>query len=219
MRCALLTLLLSVTLLTGANAQLNVELLHQLVEHSKDEYDRQTTARNRQAITTANEEVNREETSKLKKRYRELQSRFQVLGSALQALSMGLESAPIVSEIIDQQKKVIGIASENPMLLPLAIDAEREITGKAVQLARYLTALFISIGELNQMKASDRRILYGHVIGELRLIAGASRGLASSMYYSSRKKLLESLNPFAGFINEDRRIVENILRQLEEFKP
>ena len=39
MRYIILTLLLLV-ILTTANAQLNVELIHQLVEHSKDEYDR-----------------------------------------------------------------------------------------------------------------------------------------------------------------------------------
>src|SRR5690606_4176870 len=146
MRYIILTLLLLITL-TKANAQLNVELLHQLVAHSKDEYDRQITARNRQAITTANEEVNREETSKLKTRYRELHSRFQVLGTALQGLSMCLESAPIVTEIINQQKRIIGIVSTHPEFMLLAIDAERDMAEKAVQLARYLTGLFISIGD------------------------------------------------------------------------
>jgi hypothetical protein len=210
---------LLLVILTTANAQLNVELLHQLVEHSKDEYDRQITVRNRQAITSANEEVNREETAKLKNRYRQLHSRFQVLGTALQGLSMGLESAPIVTEIIDQQKRIMGIVSAHPEFLLLAIDAEKDMAVKAVQLARYLTGLFISIGDLNQMKASDRRILYGHVLQELRKIAGASRGLAATLYYSTRKKLLDSLNPFSGYINEDKRSVENSLRQLEEFKP
>lgn len=219
MRYFILTLILMAISLTQANAQLNVELLHQLVEHSKEEYDRQITARNKQATTTANEEVNREETSKLKTRYRQLHSRFQTLGMALQGLSMGLESAPIVTEIISQQKRIIGIVSTHPEFLLLAISAEKDMAEKAVQLARYLTGLFISIGDLNQMKASDRRILYGHVLQELRKIAGASRGLVATMYYSTRKKLLDSLNPFSGYINEDKRVVDNILTQLEEFRP
>jgi hypothetical protein len=37
----------------------NVALLHQLVQHSKDEHTRQSTARNKQAEASANEEVNR----------------------------------------------------------------------------------------------------------------------------------------------------------------
>ncbi len=219
MRFIILILSLLSISLNMATAQLNVQLLHQLVQHSKDEYDRQITARNRQAITSANEEVNREETVRLKIRYRELRSRFQILGTALQGLSMGLESAPIVAEIINQQQRIIGIVSAHPEFLLLAIDAEKDMAEKAVQLARYLTGLFISIGDLNQMKASDRRILYGHVLQELRAIAGVSRGLAVTLYYSTRKKLLDSLNPFSSYINEDKRVVDNILRQLEEFKP
>lgn len=40
-----------------ANAQLNVELLHQLVGHSKDEYELQVIARNKQAINSTNQEI------------------------------------------------------------------------------------------------------------------------------------------------------------------
>ena len=203
----------------GADAQLNVALLHQLVQHSKEEYDRQRTARDRQAIVTANQEVNREETAKLKTRFRQLHSRFEVLGAVLQGLSMGIESAPIVTEIINQQKKMIDMVSAHPEFLLLAIDAEKDMAEKAVQLARYLTGLFMSIGELNQMKASDRRILYGHVLQELRVIAGASRGLVVTMSYSLKKKRADLPQPFSGYINRDRRVADHILRQLEEFKP
>src|SRR5690606_6289306 len=63
---------IALLLLTGISksgyAQLNVELLHQLVQHSKDEYERQTTARNRQAIASANEEVNRSKMDALKQK-------------------------------------------------------------------------------------------------------------------------------------------------------
>lgn len=217
------TLIIAIALIASFSspsyAQLNVELLHQLVQHSKDEHSRQETARNRQAITSANEEVNRSEMGKLKTRYRELQSRFHTLGIVLQGLSMGIESAPIINDIIAQQRRIIGIASDHPEFALLALDTEKDIVHRAIQLGKYLTGLFISIGDLNQMKASDRRILFGHVIAELRAISGASRGLANSMYYSTRRKLLQSMNPFADFINEDKRIVESILRRLEDFKP
>lgn len=200
-------------------AQLNVELLHQLVQHSKDEHSRQETARNRQAITSANEEVNRGEMGKLKTKYRELQSRFHTLGLVLQGLSMGIESAPIINDIVAQQRRIIGIATDHPEFALLALDAEKGMVDRAIQLGRYLTGLFVSLGDLNQMKASDRRILFGHVIGELRAISGASRGLANTMYYSTRRKLLQPMNPFEDFINEDKRIVESIMRRLEDFKP
>jgi prephenate dehydrogenase len=69
------------------------------------------------------------------------------------------------------------------------------------------------------MKASDRKILFGHVLTELRRIAGTSRGLAANMYYSNRKRMLESMNPFSEFINRDRQLVDNILDKLNQIKP
>lgn len=219
MRCAVLTVLFFILPFSRTKAQLNVQLLHQLVQHSKDEYDRQLSVRNSQAITAANEEVNRVETAKLKFRYRELHSRLQVLGTVLQGVSLGLESGPIVTEIIQQQQRMMDLFVVHPELLSLALEAERDMAAKARQLARYLTGLFMHIGDLNQMKASDRRMLYGHVLQELRAIAGASRGLAEMMVYSARKKLLDSRRPFSGYRNQDKRLVDQILRQLKEFKP
>lgn len=202
-----------------SHAQLNVELLHQLVQHSKDEHERQQEARNRQAVALSNEAVNRAEMETLKTKYRELHRRFQTLGIVLQGLSLGMESAPVINDIIAQQRRIIGIASGHPLLAPIALDAERDMVDRAVQLGRFLTGLFVSAGDLNQMKASDRRMLFGHVVSELRALAGASRALASTMYHSTKRRLLDSLNPFGGFINEDRRIVEGILRKLEDFRP
>jgi len=168
------------------SAQLNVELIHQLVAHSKDEFSRQKTARNRQAITTANEEVNRGQMARLKECYREIHSRFTAVGTALQALGMGMQSAPIINDIYDHQRRIISLAGQRPDLVPLAIAAERDIMDRAVQLGRYIAGLFISIGDLNQLKASDRRVLFGHAVAELRAMAGASRGLAEAMARPAR---------------------------------
>ncbi|CDT00875.1 conserved hypothetical protein [Sphingobacterium sp. PM2-P1-29] len=202
-----------------AFCQLNVELLHQLVEHSKDEYERQKDVRDRQAITSANEEVNNLGTGRLKKRYREIRERFNVLQTALQGLSMSIESTPIIERIIVHQKKIVELASDHPEYIPLALKSEQETINKAVQLGRYITGLFLVLGDLNQMKSSDRRLLYAHILDELRQIEGVSRGLVSTLYYKARKKSLDGLKPFGDFMDKDRRIVDDILRQLKEYKP
>ena len=96
------------------------------------------------------------------------------------------------------------------------VDAERDLSARALQLGRYTAALFVVAGELNQMKSSDRRLLYGHLIAELRVIAGASRGLATTLGYSAMRRSTAQQSPFYDLVNADRRIVDNILRQLEE---
>lgn len=205
-----------IALFQQAEAQLNVELLHQLVEHSKDEHSRQQTARNRQALTSANEEVNRSKMDELKQKYRRLQSRFHTLGLAIDATQIGLQAAPLINEIIQHQKTIVGLAGDDPLLIAMAYQTEIDIADRAYSLSRYLYALAISIGDLNQMKASDRKLLFGHVLTELRLIAGTSRGLAVNMYYTNRKRMLESMNPFGEFVNRDKRLVDDILSKLKQ---
>lgn len=207
---------LALCLSLGASAQLNVQLLHQLVEHSKDEYGRQLTSRDRQAGVSATEQLNAMETDRLKKSYRLLHSRFQALDAALQVLQVGAQSAPLIADIIEQQQKIVDLVSRHPQAMQLAIDAERDLSARALQLGRYTAALFVVAGELNQMKSSDRRLLYGHLIAELRVIAGASRGLATTLRYSAMRSSTAQQSPFYDLVNADRRIVDNILRQLEE---
>lgn len=216
---SLLVLILSMLLFSlESHAQLNVELLHQLVKHSKDEHERQSTARNRQAITSANEVVNRTKMEELKQKYSTLQSRFHMLGLAIDATQIGIQAVPLLSEIIEYQKNILQLAGNNPLLLAMAYHTEVDFADKAYMLSRYLYALAISIGDLNQMKASDRKLLFSHVLNELRLLAGAARGLLVNMSYARSKILMASINPFAGFINRDRELVNDILSKFRLIK-
>lgn len=204
--------------LPKVHAQLNVQLLHQLVSESQSEYDKQNEAKNKQAVTSANEEVNRSEMGKLKTRYRELQSRFKTLGLVFDAAQIGLQATPIVTEIIRQQGLIFQLAGQDPMLLTLAYQTEIDLADQAYRLSRYMYALMISMGDLNQMKVSDRKMLFGYVLSELRRIEGTSRGLAANLYYANRKRIINSFNPFAEFVNQDKYLIDNILRNADILK-
>lgn len=199
------------------SAQINVQLLHQLVAESKSEQKKQEEAKNKQAVTSANEEVNRSQMSKLKTKYCELHSRFQTLALAIDAVQIGLQAAPIVSEIVRQQRLIFQYAGNDPLLIVLAYNAEIDMADRAYLLSNYLYGLVLTFGDLNQMKSSDRRILFGHVLTELRRIAGASRGLAATMHYASQKGSLQAINPFQDFINEDKRLVDQIIQRANSF--
>jgi hypothetical protein len=219
MKTLLLFLSLSFCLQPVVKAQLNVELLHQLVEHSKQEYDKQQSLRNTQVITTTNQEINGQQTATLKSRYREITQRFQVLGTVLLSLTTSLESSQLVDQIIQEQTRIFQYVKDDPSKIILATNSQGELINRAQQLAKYILGLMLSIGEINQMKQSDRRILYGHVITELRNILSISRSLANSMYYASVIKKLKSQGAFSDFINEDKRIVESILSKIKILTP
>lgn len=199
-----------------AYAQLNVQLLHQLVAESKSEYSRQNEAKNRQTTVTANEAVNRSESSKLKAKYREVKNRFHSVGTIISAVRIGADAMPIVEDIISQQGRIISLASNNPVLIAIAYQTQLALVERSYRLSNYLYGLVLSAGDLNQMKASDRRLLFGHVLIELRQIAGISRGLAQSMYNASASH--QRLGPFSEYINKDKQLIDDILRNASIFK-
>ncbi|MCA5006147.1 hypothetical protein [Sphingobacterium bovistauri] len=216
MRKVLILLLFMLSHYKG-HAQLNVELLHQLVNHSKEENDRQNIARNRQAQTSANEEVNRSKMDELKDKYRILQSRFHSIGLAIDATQIGLQAAPIIREIVDHQTTIFNLATQDPLLLVMAYQTQADLVDNAYRLSQFLYALALSIGDINRMKSSDRKILFEHVLTELRRMASTSRGLAANMYYSNRKRMLESINPFSEYLNKDKQLLESILSKIKQF--
>jgi len=214
MKISLLILVFSGFTFEGFS-QINIPLLHQLVSESKSEHKVQTTARNRQAEVSANEELNKSKMAKLKEQYRDLKARFHSLGLAIDAVQIGIKATPIINEIKEQQSIIYSQAQQNPLLLPLALETEKDLVNSSRLLLNYLIGLCISLGDVNQMKPSDRKMLFSHVIDELRVIAGTSKGLAVTLTNANRKM---SLNPFSNWINEDKRLVNEIKRKIAVLK-
>ncbi|MDP9079004.1 MAG: hypothetical protein M3O71_16370 [Bacteroidota bacterium] len=199
-------------------AQTNVELIDQLVTESQSEHDRQTSARTNQATVTANEDVNKSQMTTLKTTYRNIQSRFHTLGLVIDAGEIGLEAAPLVNEIVSQQKLIIAQCEGNPILILLAVNSEADLADQATLLTEYCAGLILSIGDVNQMKASDRKMLFSYVVSELRRIDGASRGLLNSIINFNNQLHSKSGNPFGSFINQDKSLVDDIMRNAKALK-
>lgn len=208
-------LLLLLLFRISVSAQINVELLHQLVAESKQENSGQNKARDRQAEVTATEDANRSKMQQLKVRYREIKERFHVVGLVLNAAQIGIEATPLIAEIAAQQEEMLNLAKENPLLIKIIFESEYDLIYRSRLLVNYLIGLILTIGDINQMKASDRRLLFGHVITELRLISGSSRGLLLCMKNASRKYSLVAIRRMA---EDDRKKVDELIRKYKILK-
>jgi len=191
---------------------LNIAGIHQLVSDSRSEHERQETARIRQAQNTVNEQANKTLLFKLKDSYRLLQSRFSFLGMAVSAAEVGWSASPLVSRIISDQSRLYDAAIRDPLLLPLVYQSEVEFVIRAKDLSGYLLGLVLSYGALNQMKISDRKILFDHVLTELQQIAALSAGMVRLLDQANLSSVLMGMNPFSDFISTDKGVVEDILR-------
>lgn len=196
----------------GQRKALNIPGIHQLVADSRAEHGRQETAKNRQAQNTVNEQANKTLLFKLKDSYRLLQSRFSFLGMAVSAVEVGLNASPLVSRIISDQSILYDAAVRDALLLPLVYQSEVEFVIRAKDLSGYLLGLVLSYGVLNQMKISDRKILFDHVISELQQLAALSAGMVRLLDQANLSTVLMGMNPFSDFISTDKGVVEEILR-------
>ena len=189
-------------------AQTNVALLHQLVEESKSEYNLQKEAKENQGRNAVNEEVNANLVKSVKEKYRAVQDRFAKLSIVIDAFGIGAE--PLVNSIIDNQQQIVIYCSQNPELVLFAVESEKVFVDRSYSLLNYLFGLSASIGVVNQMKVSERRILFQHILDELREFNGLSFTVSKSLqHYLERKR---GVNPYLQYVATEMALVEEIIQ-------
>ncbi|UOE47827.1 hypothetical protein MTO98_25795 [Mucilaginibacter sp. SMC90] len=209
---------LSGNVVVAQHKVLNIPAIHQLVEESKSENKQQTEARNRQAAALANEQANLTLLARLKVTYRNLQGRYNTLGTAINAAQIGLYATPMVQRIISNQAQIIDLVENNPALIAIGYGAALDFSDKAKGLLRYVSGLILSLGDVNQMKASDRKLLFDYVLSELSAIQDQSGNMLAMMQYSRLPDLLKAAHPFQSFIDADQDLAKDILRNAKYLK-
>jgi len=202
----------------GQQKALNIPGLYQLVDASKSENKLQVQAKNEQLVVNSQEYENKTLLAKLKNKYRDLQQRYQTLGTLVIAANIGINATPMVNHIIENQSAIYQIASAHPVYLLLAYQTEIEFATKARSLLNYLLGLTASLGAVNQMKISDRKILFDFILTELNTIESLSFTLLNSLQYTLVNGLFKTLNPFQGFVDQDKDIVNDIINNAKYLK-
>lgn len=191
---------------------INIVGIHQLVDESISENKLQVKAKNQQALATANEQANLTLLAKLKVVYRTIQQRYNTLGTAIDVAQIGIYGSPMVSRIISNERQIVELAEKTPALAAIGYPAALQFASKARSLLSYIAGLTLSIGDVNQMKPSDRKLLFDYVLSELSTIQDLSGNMLGMMQYSGMAELLRAANPFQNFIDADKNIAADIIR-------
>ena len=197
---------------------LDIVGIHQLVDESTSENKLQVNARNQQAAATANEQANLTLLEKLKNTYRTLQQRYNTLGTAITVADVGLYAEPMVKQIVSYQAQIVALAEKNPALIAIGYQSEIQFAENAKDLMGYVAGLILSYGDVNQMKASDRKMLFDYVITQLSVLQELSGNMVNMMQYSSLASLLKAANPFQNFINADVSLSKSIIQKAKYLK-
>lgn len=198
-------------------AQLNVALLHQLIDNSRTENLHQVELRDRQALSAASEETNNKQQSWLKDTYRNNAKRFSTLGLTITVVQIGMEALPLIGRISQDQQEVLSLCRHHPGLIPLAVETQVDLVEKSDKLLRYLYGISLSIGQINAMSRADRHILSTFVVDELRNISLLLSGLKLILRNASVQ--FRSVNPgFFDAVRKDKALANEILLQIKQIK-
>ena len=216
----ILTLLALSFCLSASAQQSTIDLpnMYQLIDESQKEHTEQVDARNQQALNTGNEAANMTLLAKLKNTYRTLQQRYNTLGTVITVADIGLEGEPMVKQIINYQGQIMALAEKNPAIIALGYQTEIEFAEKAESLIGYVAGLTLSIGDVNQMKASDRKMLFDYVIQQLSVIQELAGNMLNLLQYNNLAAVLKALNPFQTFIDQDKSIAKDIIQNAKYLK-
>jgi hypothetical protein len=198
---------------------LNIPVLHQLVSASESENKLQVQAKNQQALTNANEQANLTLLTQLKATYRTIHQRYNTLGTAINLANIGIYATPMVNRIISNQAQIIQQVQNNPALVAIGFQSALQFATQAQSLVAYVTGLTLSLGDVNQMRPADRKILFDYVLSELSSIQQLSGNMLQMMQYANLAALLKAANPFQNFVDADKSIAQDIIRNAKILSP
>ena len=127
--------------------------------------------------------------------------------------------ADISADIVHDVNRALGIAGTNPVLLLFAEQGAREFKTRATALATEVSAFIMHGGKGNLMDSGERAKLLNRIVTDLPILRGVAYGMYRTMYWAKQRGILNSLNPYAGFINIDKRIADDIVRNAKYLKP
>lgn len=152
----------------------------------------------------------------------ELQSRiFRGLSEVSSAVSSLLAVADIydiTQDIIRDGQKAISVAGKNPALLLFAQSGAEEFQARALRLSAQVSSFVLHGSKDNLMDSGERAKLLGKIVTELSIIRGVVYGIYRVMYWASIRGFWNSINPYAGYINLDKRIADEVLSKSKLLK-
>ncbi len=121
-------------------------------------------------------------------------------------------------DIVEDVNKAVTIAQTNPALLLFAEGGAREFKTRATNLAAEVSSFVLQGGKSNLMDSGERAKLLNRIVNELMILRGVAYGMYRSMYWAKQRGILNSLNPYAGYINIDKLIADDIIRNAKYLK-
>ncbi len=194
----------------NAKSWICYNLIHTQVDNTLDENKIQKKVRNNQGLLGVQHEINKERMGAFQKQFSKIRQRLNTVGLLIDAGFMALEVYPVLQNIEDTQADIFDIVTDSPKLLTIAVESEAEVVNKALSVVRFIAGIILSVGDINQMKPGDRKMLLEHAVNELKVIDSQSYVLLSTLRRVKREEKWKNAS-FASWVNKDQDIIREII--------
>lgn len=140
------------------------------------------------------------------------------VSGAVRSLLSIQDIAEISVDIVNDVNKAVSLAQSNPALLLFAEGGAREFRRRGTALATEVSSFVLQGGVNNLMDSGERAKLLNRIRTELMILRGVAYGMQRTMYWAKQRGILNSLNPYAGYINIDVQIANDIIRNAKYLK-
>jgi hypothetical protein len=131
-----------------------------------------------------------------------------------QALKSGLavqQISRLSLEIIKDSNELIEMAKDQPYLLLFAEDVARQMKNRGLKVVNEVSDFILKEGDNVLMDFEKRDALLQKIVIELKVMRTLVYSLKRSMYWAKINGVWRTLNPYRSFINQDKRLVDDIL--------
>lgn len=190
---------------------MNIEINATMKEH-----DRQKEMRKNQALNAGIETTNRSEWNSFKDKVTKIQDRLRVVSFALQAIPTGVAMSREVKKITQNQASIIDELSTAPYSIITVLPSGVQYVDDLQMVTRLITGIILSYGAINQMEKSERKILLDYALGEVKALSRNSTHMLLKIR-DIKAKVLRNKRAFQYYVNRDRQVVENIMKNIKSF--
>lgn len=147
---------------------------------------------------------------------------YEGLSNVNSALKNGLavrNMAVLVADMYSYTDKMLVLAKDEPYLLIFAGNMTAQMRSRATALLTDVSSFILKEDGNLLADYNSRDELLRKVTQHLQIINGLAYGAWKSIFWAKQRGLVASLTPFAGYLNQDKMLVERILQQAQYLKP
>ena len=186
------------------------------INNALKEHERQKEMNNNQIANSTIETANKKQWDNFKDKVVKVQDRLRIVSLAIQGIPTGIAMNREIKKITQNQKAIIEEINTAPYAIVVALPSQVKFVDDLQMVTRLITGIILSYGAINQMEKAERKEILDFALGEVKSLSRNSTHMLLKIR-DIKAKVLRNRRAFQYYVNRDRQVVENIMKNVKAF--